>query len=53
MNVKDNLNKLCTKFEVDISKNELSVRFCLGIVKFNALQGSRFLYLSHKKLYRV
>ncbi len=27
-----NLKKLCSKFEVDISKNELSVRFCLGVV---------------------
>ncbi len=27
-----NLKKLCSKFEVDISKNELSVKFCLGEV---------------------
>ena len=27
-----NLNRLCSEFEDDISKNELSVRFCLGAV---------------------
>ncbi len=27
-----NLKKLCSKFEVDISKNELSVKFCLSVV---------------------
>uniref|UniRef100_A0A673N1G5 glutathione transferase n=1 Tax=Sinocyclocheilus rhinocerous TaxID=307959 RepID=A0A673N1G5_9TELE len=27
-----NLNKLCSKFDVDVSKNELSVKFCLEAV---------------------
>jgi len=29
-----NLNRLCSKFEDDISKNELSVTVCLGVVTY-------------------